>query len=292
MKKTIYIFLLSLLFVACSDEDLLNLSELGNYSEKLVVNGILSTDKQVSFKLTNSESSSNSDLPKLVTNATVNMSVNGNNSVMSYDPGSQSYILSYSPKAGDIFALDVRADGYPFVTSNIQIPNSISANSSLTPNGGLDTSGTPSDLLSISFQDDPAVNNYYKINFFYYNKTLAVFVPMSFVLNDPEISEFNSQRLNDASILFTDEFFNGENKTISTVAPYGLVLSNPSDKYLILLESINEDLYRYYTTLQRARDARESNFISSFNNASVIHTNIQRGLGILGGSYAVRDTLR
>ena len=71
----------------------------------------------------------------------------------------------------------------------------------------------------------------------------------------------------------------------------GIVFGNPNEKYLITLENITEAYYRYLTSVQRAEDAKEGNFTSAFNNAVVIYSNVNGGLGIVGGAYQVRDTL-
>lgn len=292
MKKTIYIALAALLFTACSDLDTINPKDLGDYTEKLTVNGVVSSGDIIKLNITGSTSSIDSFLPVSITDAQVTIALNGTNQTAIYDPFENMYVLNQTLNEGDEIRLDARRTGYPNVNATVYIPQSISANSSFTPNGGLDTAGIPSDLIEVEFTDDPSADNYYRINLYYYNTTLGEFIPMSFSVNDPSFTEFNSLKLNDASLLFTDELFNGQTKKISTVAPFGLVLSNPGDKYLVVLESVNEDLYRYYTTLQRARDAREGNFSSAFNNVAVIHSNINNGLGILGATYAERDTLR
>lgn len=292
MKKNIIYIALIVLFTACQGEDIIDPSDLGKFTDKLVVNAVVTNDKSISLQLTDSKSSISTELPNFIENADAKMSVNGSSSVMVYDPGDKVYTLNYLPKTGDIIGLDIRINGYPSITSSVKIPASINANASLIIDGTLDSSGSPTDLLKIAFKDDISSANYYKIAFFYYNTTLATFIPMAFSLNDPAIIEFNSIKLNDGSILFTDVKFNGQLKTLSTAAPYGIVTGNPNEKYLIVLESVNEDLYRYYTTLQRARDAKDGGFSSAFNNAVVIHTNIKNGLGILGATYASRDTLR
>lgn len=289
-RKALYIVVL-FLFASC-DTDFLSLDEIGPYTNKLVVNGVVESGQNVSIELSHSTSTVSADLPQAVTTADVRFTQNGTSHLATYNAGTKRYNASFTPQAGDLITLSVNETGYLPVSAVVQIPASIQSTGTLTPNGGVDTSGIPSDLLSVQFQDVPDEHNYYKINFFYYNTTLGQFIPMAFALNDPDISEYNSIQLNDASLMFSDELFDGESKTLSTVAPFGLVSGNPGDKYLIVLESVTEDLYRYYLTLQNAKDAREISFNNPFNNAVVIHTNISRGLGILGGSYVSRDTLR
>ncbi|MBR9861112.1 DUF4249 domain-containing protein [bacterium] len=272
-------------------EDILVPDAQDSYVSKLVVNAVLETGTPFDLQLTNTESVQDTFFPKLVRDAVVTLNVNGNQTVMNFNQSTELYESNVIPNAGDDVRLDIRSSGYPVATSFQRVPASISATSTLVPEGGRDSSGILSDLLKIEFQDDPLSRNYYKISFYYYDQFLAEFVPMQFTSNDPSIAEYNSFRLNDGSVIFNDELFNGKTKTISTVAPFGLVITNPNEKYLIQLESISEDYYKYINTLQRARDSREVTFTSAFNNAVVIYSNISNGLGILGSSYTVKDTL-
>lgn len=291
MKKIIYIALAVTFFAAC-EEDKLKLSELGDYNNKLVVNGVIVSNENVEIEVSHSVSTTRDDTIRPIENADVVLTHNGTNINLTYNFGDKNYQAPISPQSGDQFQLDVRADGYFFVNASATIPPSLSANAEIIPEGGLDTSGIPSDLVQVSFQDAAGVRNYYKINFFYYNKTIGQFIPMGFTINDPDLAEFSRSRLNDGSMLFTDELFDGEAKTLGTVATFGLVATNPGDKYMIVLENISEDLYRYFNTLQSAKDAKGNGFANGFNGAVVIHSNIKNGLGILGTSYISRNVLQ
>jgi hypothetical protein len=169
---------------------------------------------------------------------------------------------------------------------------SIGANGSYTEKGGIDTSGNKGDLLQVSFQDEAGKDNYYKINVYYWNQTIGQWIPINFDKRDPSLAEYNSFLLNDAGVLFSDELFNGNQKTINIVTTSGLVSSNTGDKYLIELASINKDFFSYYRSLQRAQDAKEISFDGGYNNAVVIHSNITNGLGILGATTESRIVLK
>jgi hypothetical protein len=267
------------------------LNELEDYKPLLVVNSKLSTGTQFRLQLSNSASVSNDNQPKLVKDAVISIAQNGTSFNMTYDAGTELYTSGMTPQPGDIILLDIRAQGYPIATSSASLPKSISAVTTLVPEGGVDSLGNLSDLIKIRFHDDPSEKNYYLINFYYYDNTLGQFFPMPYSANDPALAQYNSFKLNNGSILFDDELFNGKSKVISTLAPFGLVIGNPNAKYLVQLESISESYYKYLSSLQRAKDAKEGTFSSAFNNAVVIYSNINNGLGILGASYAVRDTL-
>ena len=50
---------------------------------------------------------------------------------------------------------------------------------------------------------------------------------------------------------------------------------------MIEFASVSSDYYDYFISLDRAIDAKEVTFQGGFNNAVVIHSNIDNGLGIL-----------
>ena len=195
-----------------------------DYISKLVVNAELNTTSTFALQLTNSASVSSDDLPGLVKTATVNLARNQETSVMAYDQNTEMYLSNIIPQPGDRISLDIRATGYPFVTSFITVPNAVSTTSTLVVNGGVDSTGQASDLLTIQFQDDPNEKNYYRLNFYYYDNTFGEFDNMAFSTNDPSLAQYNSYRLYDGSVLFDDELFNGQLKSISTVAPFGYSL--------------------------------------------------------------------
>ena len=274
-----------LLLSSCLNEDTFSLTELDPYNKKIVVNTILTNGQEVAIQVSNSASTVGSDFPSYLDQAVVILTQNGNGSTLIYDALNKTYKASVVPQEGDVFTLSVQSPGLNSVNAQARIPQSIQAQAQLIPEGGLDTSGIPSDLLKITFTDDAQAANYYKLNFYYYNTTLAEYFPLAYSITDPDLAEFAGLRQYDGSMVFTDVHFNGETKSLSTVAPFGLVLSNPNEKYLIVLESLSEDLYRYYNSLKDANEAQGGDFVNAFNEAVVIHSNVYRGLGIFGASY-------
>lgn len=292
MRKGLILYIaISLTLTACFT-DTLTPSELGDYRDKVVVNGVLSNNAPIALEITDSKSSFSGELPSLVRGAEVRLVVNQDSEDLIFDPFDEVYTGSLPIAPGDAVTLTVFHPDYPSVQANTRIPNEIDATPSLTIDGGIDTSGLVSDLLSVTFKDHPIQENYYRINFFYRNEAIDQYIPFAFSRNDPSLAEFNSFRLNDGSILFTDELFNGKEKTLSAVPVAGIVAGNTGDKYMIELSSISKDYFEYYRSLQRAEDAKEITFQAGYNNAVVIHSNISGGLGILGAENANQMILR
>ena len=265
-------------------QDTIKPDELVDYQEKMVVNGVFTSDEGLSVELTTSKSSLDTTFPRLIQDANVSLITTSGNQTMTFDLLSETYKTNATFPAETSIALRVEHPGYANINSVVQLPKSIGANGTYTPNGGIDTAGNNGDLLQISFQDEPGKDNFYKINVYYRNETLNQWIPINFDKRDPSLAEYNSFLLNDAGVLFSDELFNGNKKTINIVTTSGLVSNNSGDKYLIELASINKDFFSYYRSLQRAQDAKEISFNGGYNNAVVIHSNITNGLGILGAT--------
>jgi hypothetical protein len=272
--------------------DTITPSELGNYRDKMVVNGVLSNNGPIALEITDSKSSFSGDLPGLVRGAEVQLAVNQDVEDLTFDIFDEVYTGSSTIAPGDAVTLTVFHPDYPRIQATARIPDDIDATAILTVDGGVDTSGLVSDLLSVSFKDHPIQENYYRINFYYRNEAIDQYIPFAFNRNDPSLADFNSYRLNDGSILFSDELFNGDEKTLTAVPVSGIVAGNTGDKYMIELSSISKDYFEYYRSLQRAEDAKEITFQAGYNNAVVIHTNIAGGLGILGAENANQLILR
>jgi hypothetical protein len=284
MKRfNIYIILFTVVLSGCF-VDSLKPKELTDYKDKIVVNGVLSNASGISIQVTNSKAAFDSEFPKLVKDAEVKLFQNQIEIPLTYDLFSEQYTAPNTITSGAAVTLEIKHPDYSNVTSIFRMPDKINATSTLIEDGGIDTSGYVSDLVEVSFNDPGGSQNYYIINFFYRNETLNQYIPISFPSTDPSLAEYNSYKLNNAAILFTDELFNGRTKKISMVPVSGLVAGNTGDKYMVQLSSITEDLYKYYKSLQRAEDAKEISFDAGYNNAVVIHSNIRHGLGILGGA--------
>jgi hypothetical protein len=284
MKKYIIISL-TFLFFGCY-QDSIQPDLLENYKSKMIVNAIFTNGQPAKLQLTNSSAVMDSSGLKGIPNATVMIETVDETKTMSPSSGDFNYSSDFLPTSGKPIKLSVRHPDYVNVSSTVIVPVNVNAISTLTENGGLDTSGLPGDLIQVSFNDPGNKSNFYKLNIFYWNQTIGDWIPMSFTKSDPSLTGYNSYVLSDAGVIFSDELFNGSNKIIQTVAPNGLVSSNPDNKYKVEFSHITSDFFEYYRSIQRADDAKEISFNGGFNNAVVIHSNIDNGLGIL----AVQNT--
>jgi hypothetical protein len=249
----------------------------------MVVNAVLTSGKQVKLILTNSLSAIDTNGYKGIQGANIKIETSSvSEKIMSNVSGDTNYVSDLIANAGESLRINIKhPDFTSSVTSTVAFPVSVGATANLTVDGGLDTSGLPGDLLQVSFKDPGNQSNYYRLKIHYWNQTIGQWIPLAFTKSDPSLTGYNSYILNDASVIFSDELFNGSNKVISTVAPSGIVSSNTDNKYLVEFSHISNDFFEYYRSIQRAQDAQEISFQGGYNNAVVIHSNIKNGLGIL-----------
>jgi hypothetical protein len=281
MKKIAIYILGAALFSSCF-EDTIKPDILKDYTPKLVVNSLITADEPISIEITTSVAAIDNTFPNLVKDAKITINDGSKEIIPVYSDVTETYSSPQTFAEGTRLEVRITHPDYPNVISTVFIPADVNSVGLLTVDGGIDTGGLVGDLIQVSFADLGNQDNYYRLKVSYFSETVGVWVPFIFPKSDPSLAEYNSFALDDLSILFNDELFNGQNKTFSTVAPSGIVSRNTGDKFRVEFTSISKDYFEYYRSLQRATDAKDLTFQGSYNNAVVIHTNVLNGLGILG----------
>jgi hypothetical protein len=259
---------------------------LQDYTPRLVVNAVVTSDVVMGIRVTSSKAILDSSYLGLITDAELTYRTSlGQEGSFTYDAFTEIYTSTDLLVPGEVIRVRGEHPDFPTILSEVRVPDSVATTASMVLNGGIDTSDLPGDLITLEFTDDPDQKNYYKIRVLYWNG--FEFIPIIYPRSDPSFSEFNSLRLQDASILFTDDLFNGKEKAVFTVATNGLTFGLPAqqDKYKVEFASISSDFYDYFISLNRAVEAKEVSFQGGFNNAVVIHSNIDNGLGILATEW-------
>lgn len=276
-----YIIGIIILLMGCQTDKISPPDLLQRYRDRMVVNAVLTSGKPAKLILTNSISVIDSTGLRGISNANVELQTISDTKNMVYVQGDTNYTSNAIFNPGESLNLKIEHPDFVNVSSVVRFPDNVNTQSTMTIDGGLDTSGLAGDLLQVSFNDPTGQTNYYKLNIYYWNQTISEWIPLAFTKSDPSLTAYNSYTLNDAGVIFSDELFDGSSKVISTVAPSGIVAGNTGNKYLIRFSHISLDFYEYYRSIQRAQDAKEVSFEGGFNNAVVIHSNINNGLGIL-----------
>lgn len=281
---------MSLFIGACIEP--ISLSKLPSYTERITLNSRLSNTENVVFALTGSTNAYLVNSPSLLENATVVFKEDGVEKPVVYNPFTKKYESQIAAKPGSRYTVTASHSNYPVISAEAVMPSVIAEkNVNLIINGGIDKSGTPSDLISITWKDPAGQSNYYKIDFKYYSQTIGQFVAFDYDVSDPVLTGGDAIKLNDGSFIFNDELFNGKSKTLSAVAPFGLVSPGSDYKYLIELSNLSEAYYRYVATLQRYRDSQDFGQ-GLLDEPVVVFTNVSNGLGIFAGITVNKDTLR
>ncbi len=292
MKK--YLSIVLTIFIAGCYQDTIRPDLLQEYRNKMVVTSILTSGKPANLILTNSLSAIDTNSYRSIQNANIEIETSSvPKQRMTNVPGDTNYVSNVIGNAGESLSIKIKHSDFNLsVSSTVAFPVSVGATANLTVDGGLDTSGLPGDLIQIAFNDPSNQSNYYRLKIYYLSQTTGIWIPLAFTKSDPSLTGYNSYILNDASVIFSDELFNGSNKVISTVAPSGIVSSNTGDKYKVEFSHISNDFFVYYRSLQRAQDSKEISFQGGYNNAVVVHTNIKNGLGILATQTSTTTILK
>jgi hypothetical protein len=292
MKK--YLPIVLTIFTAGCYQDTIRPDLLEEYRNKMVVTSILTSGKPANLILTNSLSAIDTNSYRSIQNANIEIQTSSlPMQRMTNVSGDTNYVSNVIGNAGESLSIKIKHPEFDLsVSSTVAFPVSVGATAYLTVDGGVDTSGLPGDLIQIAFNDPGNQSNYYRLKIYYLSQTTGIWIPLSFIKSDPSLTGYNSYILNDASVVFSDELFNGSNKVISTVAPSGIVSSNTGDKYKVEFSHISNDFFEYYRSLQRAQDSKEISFQGGYNNAVVVHTNIKNGLGILATQTSIVSTLK
>ncbi len=290
MKTILPIFLILILLVSSCIEPI-DIDSLPQYVNKITINSELNNQEKISIQLSNSTNAYKSQTPASISDATIVFRENGNLKFLTYNPTTTAYEGDFIPQAGNTYNISIQHPNFPAVSSQVQIPEAHQNKQvALVINGGIDATGVPSDLLSVTWKDNPNLTNYYEVRFTYYSETVQMFIPFEYQTIDPVLTGNSALKTNNGGYIFDDRLFNGQLKTLSAVAPFGLVGPGSTYKYQIELKSLSEDYFKYLTTLQLFRDEQDFN-TGIFENPIVVHSNVSGGLGIFGGQFVSRDTL-
>ncbi|MDP2175694.1 MAG: DUF4249 domain-containing protein [Bacteroidota bacterium] len=284
MKHQLIFKFILLTFVCVSCEKEINVT-LPPYDTKLVVNGELNNESEISLQVSKSISIlTNSDSTGyLLNNAIVN--IYENNTLLgtgTYFSGK--YEFNFKPQVGRIYEIRASHPNYTAVNAVVTMPKSLSFNSTFIDSIGLDNVGLKVGQLTLNINDDGNETNYYQLLIKYYNPGFLEWFPFDFVSNDEEF--INNTKLNDGSYLFSDTRFNGRTKTFRFEVPFGLATGTP--KFEVSIKSIGADFYEYINQTNEYNQTG-TGFIP---NPIILKSNVTNGLGMIGGVINQRDTIK
>ena len=313
MKKIIYLKLSILLFISCEKALEIDLPE---QESKLVINSYMFSDRFSSpYLAQNNVLISNSiggldgldqyiytDTFPVIDFATVSISEQNsiNNIYFEFDKDCYCYVnREFIPESNKTYELNVSAPGFPEIKAIEKMPtppqytiSDFELTSVLEDN--FESHLLKYDLckLNITIVDNANENNYYRIRLFTgrENQNGALkYEGCDFKSQDPIflIEPMNRYSTSDTYFegkhgYFTDELFNGEEKTFFLeVDKPDTKLEGPWQYIYVEVISYSYNFYQYAVTKKEQR--RDVNNILFNSEPVFIHSNINEGYGIFGG---------
>lgn len=282
MKKTL--LLLSLfLWIACEREVEIDAPP---YASKIVVNGLLNNESEIRVSVSRSVVALSDDRPTYLENAVAELWEDGVSiGTGTYDAFNKYYSWPQNPKPGSSYRLRVTHPDYPEIDETMTMPNPGTLGGVVYFDSvGIDTSGNALAAMEITINDPAGEKNFYKVFFSYYFQG-SVFLPFEFLTNDAILQSPSTIKEDDGSYLFSDELFNGQNRTIRVEFSRDITTGSP--RFMVLSQVLSQDMYKYQVSLTRFEESKDNPFVEPV----FVYSNIRKGLGILAGSIAERDTI-
>lgn len=214
---------------------------------------------------------------------------------MTFDADLQEYLSGAIAEPGRRYKIKVEAPGYDAIEADAIAPSNIplrivNIRDTTTPApygaGGI----VPGKAITLTFTD-PAVANYYKLNFFStydvsgMSGRLGGYSGECLQIKDPSIEQrftfIDGEDCIYGDILFNDGLFNASSKSITViVTQYAidpLVNEQGDSVYAVFrLTHISEAEYRYQKSYEQSQEADGNPFAEPVN----VYTNIKNGYGI------------
>jgi hypothetical protein len=275
-----------------------------NAVSRIVLNGVFQPDSLITLKMSNSVGYiEDADNVALVQGNVALFDDQGNLIDSLQHQGNGTYRSTVVAQPGMQYTVAAEHAGFTSVWATDRVPATV-------PILTVDTLRVPSNdpfdntvhlEVSISFTDPPGVANFYRIEVFsaqlyfidwVYDEQLNELVSDTIWLNSPErwlqsISTSDQVILADNALLagesalfdlsfyFTDRLFDGQTRTVK----FRIESFSESGQYEIALTSLSFDYYRFNRSLIAYRET----FGDPFAQPVQVFTNVNEGLGIVGG---------
>lgn len=270
----------------CSCETKLDLSEI-SVRDRIVVNSLVNDQDKIEIQISKTIPLGSTGGVEFIKDAqVVVIDPFGIPVDFTYNVGTDKYENdTFRALAGKRYSVRVKAKGFEEVYAEMEMPDkAIGIPSSWQDSTDLDTAGYPTGTLLVNLNDNGSKRNYYRISLFYWDAVAAVFNALRPVTRDASI-ENDAIESDNGSWVFSDRSFNGQQKSISFITPFGYAQGSP--KYLVVSESLNEEYFKFFKSIEDYKAGA-----GVFGEATPIFTNIRNGVGIWAGSTISRDTIR
>lgn len=242
---------------------------------KIVLNALFDTDSVFQVHLSRSLSVVDNGILSEIQDGQVTVSdANGNLIETFTHVGNGFYHGNIKPQLNTAYEVKAAANGFTAVSANDAMPSQVII-TSVDTLSYLSSQRDSLLSLSIKFQDNGSYKNYYKLQvnsvqqnggFLYYSEMYIYSDDLSAGLQQDESVD---------ELLFTDELFNGNEKTLKVA----IFNTKSYDDYLeVNLYAISESYYLYAKSYQGYQNSQGNPFAQPV----LIYGNITNGFGIFG----------
>lgn len=316
IRFMLLLLILVMLQTACEKNIDIDIEEV---ETMIVLNGVLYEGEDVHLYLSRTRHILDNMQITALKDATVEISDQaGNLDTLNYGDDQLYRTGRMTIKPGEAYTVSASAPGYTAITATSRIPEPVSI-ARLDTISSIDEWGEQMFDFTVVFDDPPAESNYYmlsvrshyEISYIEYNYVLDTLyvdlekdtVVMGYRRDSIEYIDvrnentwFESENLaieNEDSyqsrIIFSDKLFDGKRYSITgRFYPWFLWDANDTATIYFSLQAIDEHYYRYI-------DSRADHYYAKndpFAVPVVVHTNIENGLGILGGMSVATDSIK
>lgn len=318
-RNTIYLIMGSVLaYTSAGCEKNIDI-DIDEIETMIVLNGVLAEGESVQLYLSRTRHILDNMQITAIKDATVEIvDADGLSDTLVYGEDQLYRAGSMTIAPGKTYTVKASAPGYERITATSRIPEPVSI-VRLDTTSSVDEWGEQMFDFTVVFDDPPTETNYYmlsvsshyEISYIEYDYTLDTLyvdtekdtVVMGYRRDSVEYIDvrnestwFESENLAienednyQSRILFSDKLFDGKRYSITgRFYPWFLWDANDSATVYFSLRAIDEHYYRYI-------DSRADHYYAKndpFAVPVVVHSNIENGLGILGGMAVATDSVK
>jgi len=279
--KNIFLISVVLLFLSsCQKEFEVDNS---NYRSKLVLNNLFQQNSPFEIVVSKSVNVYNTTLPSYLSTATVKLYIDNIFAETLTPFGLGYYNATTIPTPGKTYKVVVSNPGFEDIEAENTLPNPVKiTNWSYIDSTSKNNNGDYFGELSFTIID-PTEENSYLLSFQFYDVVTQQYLYLaSFESDDQSLNQNLAKRLQNGEYLFTDNLFNGKQKSFLLRIPSGYYQNKPD--YLLKLYSVSKAAYFY------SYSKPESNGFTS--SKTPVYSNVKNGLGIFAGRSLDVDTIR
>lgn len=267
-----FVALAGCLFISGCEQEL-DISEIST-DNLLVLNSIINNMENPQVKLSNSVPVDGSKLPQYIQNGFVMLeNENGKKDTLKYDFVQECYTANVAILPGKKYWIYARTSKLGNVSASTTMPGgSNGASATWKDSTSFDSFGFPQGTITLKINDNGAERNFYKVSLYFWNTTSAKWEVLEAVYRD-EIINQNGYKTPEGALVFSDNKFNGTQKSVDFETPFGFTSQTP--KFKVEVENLNQDAYNYFNSIRLYKNGS-----GALQEQTPIYSNIKNGIGI------------